>query len=282
VKRIVLTAGLVFVALTLACAKRVSNPTPSVPSPLESEKSEDGRLATEQCQECHTEQYAAWQSGRHSATYADIFLDKTHNTANMLMEDCLRCHGAFFEGGITDLVAPMNRSGPWRILPAKLANKPSMPCQTCHEMHAEGGPEPSGETKRSPLAFYDRRSQLYVPLTDLPLPAMLEGERAVKMSKDQRQALCYQCHAPVYTMQVGSGDDHTGIGVHEGVGCLDCHAKHGETKPSCASCHPKMSNCGLAVEKMDTTFNSTVSKHNIHFVKCSDCHTKAVPKKRSA
>jgi hypothetical protein len=41
-----------------------------------------------------------------------------------------------------------------------------------------------------------------------------------------------------------------------------------------------MSNCGLDVEKMDTTFKSTMSKHNIHFVKCSDCHTKGVPKKK--
>ena len=142
-------------------------------------------------------------------------------------------------------------------------------------------PGPSQEITRPSLAFYDRRSQRYVPLADLPIPAMLEGARAVKMSKDQRQALCYQCHAPVSTMQVASGDDRTGIGVHEGISCLACHAQHGQqTRASCASCHPKMSNCGLDVEKMDTTFNSTISKHNIHFVKCSDCHTKGVPKKK--
>jgi hypothetical protein len=31
---------------------------------------------------------------------------------------------------------------------------------------------------------------------------------------------------------------------------------------------------------MDTTFASSKSKHNIHFVKCADCHTKGVPAKR--
>ena len=111
---------------------------------------------------------------------------------------------------------------------------------------------------------------------------MLEGTRTVKMSPDQRQALCYQCHAPVANMQVASGDDRTGLGVHEGISCLACHAQHGEqTRASCASCHPKMSNCGLDVEKMDTTFSSTNSRHNIHWVKCVGCHTKGVPKKKT-
>jgi hypothetical protein len=82
-------------------------------------------------------------------------------------------------------------------------------------------------------------------------------------------------------MQVASGDDRTGIGVHEGISCLACHAQHGQkTRASCASCHPKMSNCGLDVEKMDTTFASQNSKHNVHWVTCADCHTKGVPKKK--
>jgi hypothetical protein len=31
---------------------------------------------------------------------------------------------------------------------------------------------------------------------------------------------------------------------------------------------------------MDTTFTSKESKHNIHWVKCADCHPKGVPPKR--
>ena len=247
---------------------------------------------TEQCKACHRQEYAAWQSGPHSASYARIFLDQKHNTANMLMDDCLRCHGMQFEGGIRDLVAPVSRTGPWRLLPADLANLPSMPCLTCHEAHREGQPMkktdvegrvpgPSQEITRPSLAFFDRRTERYIPLADLPMPAMLVGTRVVKMSTDQRQALCYQCHAPVASMQVASGDDRTGIGVHEGISCLACHAQHGQkTRASCATCHPKMSNCGLDVEKMDTTFKSSTSKHNIHWVKCVDCHTNGVPKKK--
>jgi hypothetical protein len=141
-------------------------------------------------------------------------------------------------------------------------------------------PGPSQEIARPSLAFFDRRTRQYIPLADLPVPEMRDGERLVKMSKDQRQALCYQCHAPVATMEVGSGDDRTGIGVHEGISCLACHAQHGQTtRASCAACHPKMSNCGLDVEKMDTTFASTASKHNVHWVKCADCHPKGVPRR---
>jgi hypothetical protein len=246
-----------------------------------------------QCQSCHRQEYAAWQAGPHSATYARIFLDKKYNGENMPMDDCLRCHGAQFEGGIRDLVTPVDRQGPWHLVDAKLANSPSMPCVTCHEMHRQGQPMnkagekgtilgPSQEIVRPSLAFFDRRTEQYIPLADLPLPAMFDGARPVKMSPDRRQALCYQCHAPLSTDQVGSGDDRTGMGVHEGISCVACHAQHGQTtKASCATCHPKMSNCGLDVEKMDTTFASTKSKHNVHWVKCADCHTKGVPKKKA-
>lgn len=247
---------------------------------------------TERCRACHQQEYAAWASGPHSATYTRIFADKTYNAKNMLMEDCLRCHGMHFEGGVRDLVTPVDRKGPWRVVAAGLAEKPSMPCLACHEIHRTGPqlkkqgekgtvPGTAQEIARPSLAFFDRRSEEHVPLADLPLPSMLDKDRSVRMSTDQRQALCYQCHAPVATRQVGSGDDRTAIGVHEGISCFACHAGHGEqTRASCASCHPKMSNCGIDVEKMDTTFRSASSTHNIHRVKCADCHSAGVPKKK--
>ena len=244
------------------------------------------------CQSCHQQEYAQWQSGPHSATYSRIFLDKTHNTNRRLMDDCLRCHGMHFEGGIRDLVTPLAQTGPWSIVPSELSGRPVIPCLTCHGVHRLGArlqkTEPEGrlqggrqEIHRPSLAFFDRRTQKHIPVAALPLPAMMEGERVVRMSPDQRQALCYQCHAAEANWQVASGDDRTAIGVHEGISCLSCHLKHGQkTRPSCAECHPKMSNCGLDVEKMDTTFRSTESKHNIHWVKCLDCHPQGVPPKK--
>jgi hypothetical protein len=245
---------------------------------------QDAMAIGDQCRGCHREEYARWQSGGHSAGFARIFLDKKHNTENMLMDDCLRCHGMYYQGGIADLVQPVNRAGPWRLTQPQLAGMPSMPCVTCHQLHRPGQPlqkrEAEGrgrgaaeETARPSLAFFDRRTEQYVAVADLAIPAMMDGGRAVKMSLDQRQAVCYQCHAPTAAAQVGSGDDRTGMGVHEGISCLACHESHGQkTRASCASCHPKMSNCGLDVEKMDTTFFKTGSKHNIHWVKCMDCH----------
>jgi hypothetical protein len=252
----------------------------------------DVQNMTERCAGCHRQEFAQWQSGPHSSTYARIFLDRKHNSGTQLMDDCLRCHGMHFEGGIGDLVTPINRMGPWQMLPAELAVRPVMPCLTCHQMHRLGAPltktdlqarvaGPTQEINRPSLALFDRRTQQYVPVERLPVPAMLDGERPLKMSPDQRQALCYQCHAPDASMRAGTGDDRTAMGVHEGIGCLACHMKHGQkTRASCADCHPKMSNCGLDVEKMDTTFRVLTSKHNIHWVKCLDCHPNGAPRKR--
>jgi hypothetical protein len=82
---------------------------------------------------------------------------------------------------------------------------------------------------------------------------------------------------------VFSGDDRTPVGVHEGLSCLACHGKHGQdTRASCASCHPRLSNCGLDVETMDTTFKSASSVHDVHRVACVDCHPKGIPKPRTS
>jgi hypothetical protein len=130
------------------------------------------------------------------------------------------------------------------------------------------------------LALFDRRQMNWVPVGGLSLPEMKDGERIVKISGDPRQALCYQCHAPRTTLQVGSGDDRTPVGVHEGLSCFACHLEHRQfTRASCTTCHPRLSNCGLDVEKMETSFKSSKSPHDIHFVKCADCHTKGIPKK---
>lgn len=257
-------------------------------------KTEDVLRVGERCRKCHAEENADWAAGPHGATYAQIFLDQTHNRQRRLMDDCLRCHAMHFDGGIRDLVTPIDTTGPWTLRNPKLGDQPAIPCLGCHKLHRQGSPilrtalksespGPVQEISRPSLALFDRREFSSVPLARLPLPAMREGTRPVQISPDQRQALCYQCHAPLAGMQVGSGDDRTATGVHEGLSCLACHQKHGQkTRATCANCHPQLSNCGLNVETMDTTFKSTKSPHNIHFVKCIDCHTKGIPKKKLA
>ena len=257
---------------------------------------------TAKCQACHQHEYAAWQAGPHSATYAEIFTRAEHNAQRRLTDDCLRCHGMHFNGAVRDLVQPMNTSGPWHLLRASLANQPTMPCMACHQMHREGPAQARPVQRisvampsvRDSLAFFDRREQLHLPVRLLAIPQLWDGARAVKISPDQRQGLCYQCHAPRipetgtiaasnhWGPQVGSGDDRTPMGVHEGISCFACHIGHDQSATaSCKTCHPQMSHCGIDVEKMDTTFASAKSAHNIHWVRCTDCHQHGIPKLKS-
>jgi hypothetical protein len=251
------------------------------------------------CQKCHQREYATWHAGPHSATYSQIFTDTTHNTKRALVNDCFRCHGAHFNGSIRDVVTPQDTKGPWKIIPAGIADQPTMPCQACHNVHRNGQQESkptsrisvAGSAIPDSLAFYDRRESTHFTAASLSIPQLHDGARAVRMNQDPRQMICYQCHAPRepeagtaaasnhWGGQVGSGDDRTPMGVHEGLSCISCHTGHNENaRASCKTCHPQLSNCGLDVEKMDTTFTNGSSAHNIHWVKCADCHQHGVPK----
>jgi hypothetical protein len=246
----------------------------------------------ERCGSCHREEYADWQSGPHGAPYAAIFINPEQNASQQLMDDCLRCHAQHFEGGIRDLVSPLDRKGPWTFVREEYAALPAVPCLVCHSVHRAGEPfaprsqrvsreAAAQEIVRPSLAFYDRRALEAVGLERLPLPTMVDEGRPVRTSPDRRQALCYQCHAPRAGNQVYSGDDRTPTGVHEGLSCQACHSKHGlTTRASCAGCHPRLSNCGIDVEKMDTTFKSRDSRHDVHRVACLDCHPAGVPRKK--
>lgn len=257
---------------------------------------------TPNCQSCHQHEYASWHAGPHAATYRQIFADPHQNKKQHLMEDCLRCHGMHFGGSVRDLVQPQNNTGPWKIVREGFADQPAIPCLACHQVHSNGQPQQrpdahysmSGPDPQSWLAFYDRREQMHFAAASLALPALFDGPRPVRTSPDPRQGLCYQCHAPRrletgtaasanhWGPQVASGDDRTPIGVHEGISCLACHLGHNQNaRASCKTCHPKMSNCGLDVETMDTTYAHAQSLHNIHWVKCEDCHQHGIPKPKT-
>jgi hypothetical protein len=100
------------------------------------------------------------------------------------MDDCLRCHGMHFEGGVRDLVTPLNTAGPWRIVPAEMADRPTMPCLTCHGVHRQGallrkaGVEGRIEGPSQETIFSRSRPQdwQHIPF-GAAAPAMLEGER---------------------------------------------------------------------------------------------------------
>ena len=240
------------------------------------------------CESCHAREYADWLSSGHSTTYAGIFLDKSHNAQERLTDSCLRCHGMFFEGNVSDLVQPLDVQGPWMLVDAAMASTPTIPCLACQPIHVQGSPavrpdyaNPSTiaalrEARVARVGFYDRYEKMHFSAEDLPVLTPSQAGDPVQVSLDVHQRVCVQCHAPNAFHQAGSSDDRTPRGVHEGLSCAACHDAHSnEAAPSCVNCHPRLSNCGLDVAVMNTTALDPASANNIHFVACADCHDQA-------
>jgi Zn-finger nucleic acid-binding protein len=255
--------------------------------------SEDQRLKMMQsCKGCHQAEYAKWNSGGHAMNYSEVFLNPAHNKAETVYDDCLRCHGMFYDRGtVADIVEPLDTAGPWKLKDAHLAGRPSIPCFACHQVHQPGEPgkrqdleRPDGlhysRTKQTLISFYYRRSNMYFPVPSLASTEITYRSVPVKVSTDPGQRLCLQCHSPNAFNMAGTSDDRTPRGVHEGIGCLACHDPHSNSSAaSCKNCHPAISNCKLDVEKMNTTYIDQSSRNNIHFVACTDCHMNGRPAK---
>lgn len=253
--------------------------------------SEEQLLETMQsCIRCHQTEYNKWLSGGHSVTYSRIFLNEAYNSIEQPYWDCLRCHGMFNEGTIYDIVEPVSMQGPWKLLDESLADRPVIPCFACHQIHTDNDPatvnrdwnhrdnaikERRDETLgRNPSAsLYVRADRIYMRADQLPTVQMNDGVNTILSSEGPSQRLCQQCHAPNFRHMAGSEDDRTPRGVHEGISCTSCHELHSNNASrSCVTCHPAISNCGLDVTTMNTTFADPTSKNNIHFVACKDCH----------
>lgn len=239
----------------------------------------------ERCKNCHQNEYANWKASGHAATYEHVFLHETHNTTEQINYDCLRCHGMFYEGTVDDLVEPISIEGPWNLKDASKAKQATIPCMACHKMHSLGSPSKnpdfanpdnifySRSIQNNSVGFYSRHEKMHFDLKNLPIPVMLNGADTVKAPTDPVYRLCVQCHAPSAWHQASQGDDRTPRGVHEGLSCNACHEPHSNyQRNSCDNCHPAISNCGIDVQTMNTTFLSPSSPHDIHSVSCADCH----------
>ena len=248
----------------------------------------------QRCIYCHQTEYAKWNSGGHAMNYAEVFLNSVHNKAETIYDDCLRCHGMFYDKGtVINIVEPLDTAGPWRLKNLSLANHPAIPCFACHQVHQTGYPgirqnlkTPASlhysRMKQTLTSFYYRRDNMYFPVLLLTPPEINYQSVPVKISQDPNQRLCIQCHSPNAFNMAGTDDDRTPRGVHEGISCLACHDSHSNSAiASCKNCHPAISNCRLDVEKMNTTYRDQSSKNNIHFVACTDCHSKGRPTKHT-
>ncbi len=243
----------------------------------------------ERCEACHQSEYAKWNSGGHSMNYSEVFLNAAHNKSETIYEDCLRCHGMFYNGVVSDIVEPLDTVGPWKLKDNNLTNRPSIPCSACHKVHMDGIPlvrqnleVPSSihyaRTNKTLTAFYYRRDSSYFPVSSLTPQIINYHSAPLKNSTDPNQSLCLVCHSPNAFNMSGTGDDRTPRGVHEGLSCLACHDSHSNSAvASCKTCHPAISNCKIDAEKMNTTYFDKTSKNNIHFVACTNCHVKGRP-----
>lgn len=247
------------------------------------------------CRRCHASTFAKWSSGGHSIDYGHVFLNPRHNSTEQINFDCLRCHGMFFKGSVTDIIAPLNIRGPWKLLNEELAKNPAIPCMACHLIHQKGTPvlNPGYDDPKAIFyqrknegvksGFYVRHEKTWYPANELPKLKLWQGAQLIAVSDDPVMRGCIQCHAPNAHHQAGTSDDRTPRGVHEGLSCRACHDVHSnDARNSCTACHPAISNCKLDVTTMNTTFADSQSPNNIHFVSCTDCHAgKAIRKLQS-
>jgi hypothetical protein len=242
----------------------------------------------ERCIGCHQTEFAKWNSGGHAMNYADIFLNTKHNKSETPHDDCLRCHGMFFDKGtVKNIIDNPDSTGNTKFKDPGLAARTAIPCMACHQIHQAGFPgmrqdlnNPSAlhflRVQKSFTSFYYRRDSSYFPVARLAAPTVYSAGKQVKISDDLNQRLCFQCHSPNTFNTVGTSDDRTPRGVHEGISCVACHDAHSNSAvASCKNCHPAISNCKLNVEKMNTSYFDRNSKNNIHFVSCLDCHVNA-------
>ena len=240
------------------------------------------------CKACHQEEYKKWLSGGHSANYSHIFLDSAHNSMEQPYWDCFRCHGMHYEGNIYDLIEPVSNEGPWTLIDKKQADRPVITCLACHQIHTTNTVHKAPESFDKPEEiFYDRKKNtrnphagLYIRSDEmflradlLPDPVIYFKGKELRKTTDPYQRICIHCHAPNFRHEAGTEDDRTPAGVHEGLACMACHDTHSnDATSSCSQCHPAISNCGLDVTTMNTSYHDADSENNIHFVGCEDCH----------
>ena len=221
------------------------------------------------CADCHPLQQGLWASANnlHAASVAEVLTNADHNTAEMLNDNCLKCHSPFQVSlGVAHFVTPVNQvgqpAGSWTALNA--GDWQATQCGACHDPFSTNidklakygsvldGTWKAGYTKISDLpAAYQTvidatgvsSTFTYVDQTTLPV---------------QATKLCSSCHDPADqggdpNITVGGidygpqgGDSRSYVTTsHQGLGCIDCHPTHDftptapEATPSCAgvACH---------------------------------------------
>lgn len=222
------------------------------------------------CKDCHLVQQSLWASTNnlHAASAADVLANADHNTAELLNDNCLKCHSTFdYKLGVAHFVTPVNQAGQpagtWNALNA--SDWHATKCEVCHDPTAtnldklakygsvlDGPWQPSyTNVVNLPAAYQTLTNPSNGLVSTFTYPD--QTKLAIQATK-----LCNSCHDPADqggdpNISVGGidygpqgGDSRAYLTTnHQGLGCIDCHASHDftpnvpVTNPSCAvsGCH---------------------------------------------
>ena len=179
-----------------------------------------GEKYGDRCAKCHRAEAEQWARSGHGKSASEFLQDESHNAAWKPADHCLRCHGMFLEGEMSDIVKRKD-----------LASRRAIPCTACHRIHSE-----------DPLQLFSRGEWTSFPAANLHLQRIFTpGGREVRRSPDAQNRLCANCHAANAEGVAGSSDDRTPLGGQEGMSCTDCHKGHDmKADPSRGRCpHPQ-------------------------------------------
>jgi hypothetical protein len=244
--------GFVVIGLVSSCQKKDTNP----------------HVANAACGNCHTTEQSQWASPEdlHALSAADVLTNVDHNTAELLNDDCLKCHSNFqYQMGVAHFVTPVDTigspAGSWTAL--NTADWKATKCEVCHNPSA---------TNLDKLAKYGsildgQWIAAYTSVSDLPAAY----QKVLDLSTNtystyvypdqttlsiQSTKLCNSCHDPADQggdppLVLGSinygaqgGDSRSFVAVqHQTFGCIDCHDSHTfmpvdpKITTNCSSCH---------------------------------------------
>ena len=221
------------------------------------------------CASCHLVQQRLWASSvnLHAASAADVLTNVDHNTAELLNDDCLKCHSSFqVPLGAAHFVTPVNLTGQpagtWTALNS--GDWQATRCEVCHDPVSTNvaklakygsvldGPWKAGYTKLSDLPD---AYQTVINPTGVVSTFTYANQTTLAV---QATKLCNSCHDPAdqggdpniilggidYGPQGGDSRAYVTTS-HQGLGCIDCHPTHDftpmlpETSASCggSGCH---------------------------------------------
>jgi len=248
--------GLTVIALFSSCKKTSTTETTNP------------HVANANCGSCHTTEQSQWANtlDLHASSAKDVLTNVDHNTAELLTNDCMKCHSMFqYPLGVAHFVSPVDQTGSpagtWTALNA--GEWQATRCEVCHD-------PTSGDSLK--LAKYGSMldgqfTAAYIKPSSMPVAYqkiidLSTGDTSTYMYPSQASIrvlitkLCNSCHDPadqggdsaviVNGISLGpqGGDSRAYFASnHKGFTCTDCHAGHTFmpvdplTTTACMNCH---------------------------------------------